>query len=110
MLNILYGVLLYLFYYDRVTIGWYDPPGNPLSAKALIHDLSMSMTAPGGEVYYGNGGNSYDTTNVNEQILINNPLKGMWKIKVFSKSLPNNGYQTFSIVITCGGKTFNSKK
>jgi hypothetical protein len=68
-----------------VTVGWYDPPGNPLAAKALIHDISMSMTAPGGEVHYGNGGSSYDTTNVNEQILIKSPVKeGMWKVNYFS--------------------------
>lgn len=94
----------------KITIGWYDPPGSALAAKALINDLSMSVTSPGGDaVYFGNGGGSYDKINVAEQIYIPKPVKGMWKVKVFADALPVKGYQKYSIVITCGGKTYNSK-
>lgn len=94
----------------KVTLSWYDPAGNPLAAKALIHDISMSMTAPDGALHYGNGGNKYDTTNVNEQLYIPKPAKGKWAVKVFAKALPKRGFQHCAIVITCGGKTFRSNK
>lgn len=94
----------------KITIGWYDPPGSALAARALINDISMSVSAPDSTVYYGNGGKGYDVINVNEQIYIPKPVVGLWKVKVFANALPKSGYQTFSIVITCGGKTFNSKQ
>ena len=51
----------------RATIAWYDPfveyNGN------LVHNLDLTVTAPSGEVYYGNG-NVYggDEVNPNEQV------------------------------------------
>ena len=84
---------------------WYDPPGSPLSSKALIHDISMSMTSPKGDIYYGNGGYSYDSRNVNEQIFIQSPLKGMWKVCEVVLKFPFALYYIFVYV----GKSVCSK-
>lgn len=42
------------------------------------------MAAPSGDIHFGNGGTGYDTVNVNEQITISNPVKGMWKVNPYT--------------------------
>jgi hypothetical protein len=65
----------------RVTISWYDPPGVSNSAKALIHDLDLVVFSPDrARKYLGNGGSSFDRLNNNEQVYVENPPQGLWKV------------------------------
>lgn len=38
----------------KVTLAWSDYPGSPAAAGGLVNDLDLSLTAPGGTVYYPN--------------------------------------------------------
>lgn len=56
------------------------------TGRALIHDLDLVATSPSGLAYYGNGNyngaknNKADTLNNVEQIVIQQPAKGNWKV------------------------------
>ena len=85
----------------RVTISWYDPPNvQGTTTAALVQNLDLSVTSPSGTTYWGNGGANADILNTNEQVYIDNPEEGDWRVQVSSQALPYAGYQKFSIVIT----------
>jgi hypothetical protein len=50
------------------------------TGKALIHDLDLLVTSPAGRTYYANGGNTIDTVNNVELIVVPGPAKGAWKV------------------------------
>ena len=91
----------------KITIAWYDPPASGKPAKALIHNLDLELKAPDGKRYYGNHGkrNKRDSENNNEQITIEEPIKGDWLVQVSTRSLPYSKSQKMAIVITCEGKS-----
>lgn len=92
----------------KVTVSWYDPPGiDGASTPALLHNLNLLVTSPSGQKYYGNNRNGFDTLNNNEQITVDNPTIGTWKVSVLSKSLPVTGSQKYSLVITSRGMVMN---
>eukprot|EP01041_Mallomonas_annulata_P002618 gene2618-5114_t len=84
----------------KATISWYDPPNTGTPAKALLHDLDLTVKSPSGVLYYGNGGSKPDTLNNNEKVFVKTPGAGTWNVVISSKSLPVGGVQKFSIVIT----------
>jgi hypothetical protein len=83
----------------KVMLYWTDAPGNPLSSKALINDLDLSV-AHGGNQYlpFVNNGEpaavtseatrNVDRNNNLEQIVITNPLPGTATISVRGFSVP----------------------
>ena len=77
--------------------------GSSASSKALVHDLDLLLVSPSGKQYFGNMGASADNVNVNEQIVVQSPVTGVWIVKVKSTSLPYSGVQKFSIAISAGG-------
>lgn len=88
----------------KITISWYDAPNvQGSTTDALVQNLDLSVTSPSGVKYYGNGGNSADTINNNEQIYIADPEAGDWRVSVTSRALPYAGYQKYSLVITSAG-------
>ena len=87
-------------------MAWYDPPPVGSPAKALINDIDIRVISPSRVRYYGNGKQSYDTVNNNEQVFVKKPEAGRWQIAVFANALPYSGSQLYSIVITCGGTIF----
>ena len=46
----------------------------------MVYAVTCGAGAGGRSSYYGNGGSGPDQVNVNEQIFINKPEKGAWKV------------------------------
>eukprot|EP01041_Mallomonas_annulata_P002728 gene2728-5374_t len=54
----------------KVTISWIDPANSSSAAKQLLHDIDLSAMDSNGRKYYGNGGDTYDSLNNVEMIII----------------------------------------
>ncbi|TWT45913.1 Serine protease AprX [Phycisphaerae bacterium RAS1] len=92
----------------KVTIAWDDPPGTPNVSPALVNDLDLVVTSPGGTRFYpwthgglANPAAAAVQTQENhldniEQVLVNNPQVGSWQIEVRGTAVPS-GPQPFSI-------------
>ncbi len=91
----------------RVTLVWTDYPGAENANPALVNDLNLEVTAPTGDVYLGNifennqskTGGASDTKNVEENVFVNDPASGTWKIRVKANNVPF-GPQHFALVMT----------
>ncbi|MGQ9699003.1 MAG: S8 family serine peptidase, partial [Armatimonadota bacterium] len=81
----------------RVTLAWSDYPAALQAAKQLVNDLDLSVTAPDGKVYPGNGG--ADRLNNVEGVDISNPAKGSYRITVTGANVPQ-GPQAFALVVS----------
>ncbi|MDI6711419.1 MAG: S-layer homology domain-containing protein [Bacillota bacterium] len=68
-----------------VTLAWTDPPAAPGAARALVNDLDLVVTGPGGRTWRGNDtenrGRRDDVNNV-ERVRIERPAPGTYKITV----------------------------
>jgi serine protease AprX len=83
----------------KVTMTYADPMGSPSAARARINDLTLKVTAPNGDVYWGNNGlgvgggmwsTSGGTANVVdtvENVFIQTPAAGVWTIEVSAPEL-----------------------
>jgi len=98
----------------RVTLNWIDPPGAASTAdddsqSDLINNLDLVLVAPDNSLRYpftgpgrGNetsnatatGPNNVDTV---EQVVVDNPPAGFWKVRVQGTSVPN-GPQNYALV------------
>ena len=90
----------------RATLSWFDPPSvQGSTTRALISDLDLCATSPGGAVLCGNtASSSRDRVNNNEKLFVASPQAGEWKVTVSANALPyGNGQQYFAIVITSQG-------
>lgn len=86
----------------RFTLTWADPPGVPGSSQARINDLSLRITAPNGDIFWGNAGlrqNNFsqtggnrDTINTVENVLIQNPVAGQWLIEVIADEINEDAH------------------
>jgi hypothetical protein len=78
----------------RATLVYSDRAGTTSSVLHRINDLSMRVTDPAGNFYWGNNGllasmtstaggvsNSKDTV---EQVILANPVAGIWKVEIFA--------------------------
>ena len=81
-----------------VTLAWTDYPGTVGAGKALVNDLDLEVTAPGGTQYKGNGGAAWDRLNNSERVVIQNPAAGTYQITVRGYNVPN-GPQPFALVV-----------
>lgn len=83
----------------KITMVYADPLGNPASQIATVNDLDLKVTAPDGTVYWGNvglgigegmwslpGGES-NTVDTVENVFIENPMTGVWRIEVTATAL-----------------------
>jgi hypothetical protein len=82
----------------RCMLSWIDPPATAEIEKALIHDLNLKVENPSGNIFYpwvlSHFPNSdsllspafrgIDTLNNQEQVTIDNPFSGRYKITVSS--------------------------
>lgn len=92
-----------------VTVVWTDYPGASGSGIALVNDLDVTVTAPGGATYRGNvfaggystTGGSADRRNVEECARIASPAIGNWTLTVTGYNIPH-GPQPFAVVINGG--------
>ncbi len=75
----------------KFVLAWNDYPGTLGASKALVNDLDLEVTAPDGTVYRGNNfapfaqgqslaGGTFDTTNVEEAVILKNAIAGDWKV------------------------------
>lgn len=95
-------------YQLKIMLYWPDVPAIPLSATALVNDLDLTVTEPGGTVHHpmildpsaggvnNNAVEGADHLNNIEQVLINNPGAGNYAIQVLGTSVPA-GPQPFDI-------------
>ncbi|HEX9341715.1 MAG TPA: S8 family serine peptidase [Thermoplasmata archaeon] len=92
----------------KFVLAWNDYPGTLGAAKTLINDLDLLVTAPDGTVYRGNNfapfaqgqslaGGTFDTTNVEEAVILKNAIAGDWKVRVIGSNVPV-GPQPFALV------------
>ena len=94
----------------KFVLTWNDYPGTIGATKALVNDLDLEVTAPDGTVYRGNHfapfaqgqslpGGIFDTTNVEEAVILRNAAAGDWSVRVIGSNIPV-GPQPFAFVAT----------
>src|SRR3989454_1273057 len=94
----------------KFVLTWNDYPGTIGAAKALVNDLDLQVTAPNGAVYRGNHfapfaqgqsltGGTFDTTNVEEAVILKTAIAGDWSVRVIGSNIPV-GPQPFALVAT----------
>ncbi len=97
----------------RATLVYPDPMAATVGAQARVNDLTLKVTAPTGEIYYGNNGmvptatsgaghlagahyttpggspNTYDTV---ENVAVAAPAPGLWTVEVIASQVVQDGY------------------
>jgi hypothetical protein len=81
----------------RATMVYTDPKGTVGSPVARINDLSMKVTAPNGNFYWGNSGltasnvslanGTPNTVDPVENVFITNPAAGTWTIQIYGDAI-----------------------
>lgn len=92
----------------EITLVWTDYPAASGAGIALVNDLDLVVTAPGGTQYKGNvyaGGQSTtggtpDRRNVEESVRLNNPPVGEYAISIQGFNVPRAEGQPFALVAT----------
>jgi hypothetical protein len=87
----------------RVTLVWSDYPASPVAAVALVNDLDLMLASPSGEAIYPNGSSSPDRINTVEQIIVQSPAAGTYRLTVSGYNAPF-GPQPLALIITVGGQ------
>jgi serine protease AprX len=93
----------------KATMVYRDPPGTPNSSVHRINDLSLRVTSPSGDMYWGNNGlleTMYSTTggvanevDTVENVFVQNPEQGMWTIEVFGMEVVAETHEeTFGVL------------
>ncbi len=114
----------------KLMLYWPDPPPTALSGRALVNDLDLELVSANGSVTLPL---VLDTTAANvtlparpgkdhlnnvEQIIVNNPPAGNYKIRVSGNGITQNGIQSYylnydllpdnaQLTFPYGGETFN---
>ncbi|MGE3181224.1 MAG: S8 family serine peptidase [Phycisphaerae bacterium] len=92
----------------KVTLAWDDAPAVPNVLVALVNDLDLRLIDPLGGVHYpwtldpanpaaGAVRTQPDHLNNIEQVVVDNPMEGAWRIEIVGTAIPV-GPQPFSIV------------
>lgn len=92
----------------EIVLVWTDYPATSGAGVALVNDLDLTVTAPGGAVYLGNvfsGGVSTtggvaDRRNVEEVVRLANPAVGSYTIEVRGHTVPQGALQPFALAST----------
>lgn len=93
----------------RFMLSWIDPPATAEMEKALIHDLDLKVEDPSGNIFYPwilshfpntdsllkPAFRGIDTLNNQEQVTIDNPFPGRYKIIVSSNAVGR--FQDFAV-------------
>jgi hypothetical protein len=95
----------------KITLAWDDPAASANASFTLVNDVDLWLVAPNGAIYYpwrldpNNPSQSatvnFDGTNNVEQVSINNPMPGQWKVIVYGWNIPV-APQSYSIVLSSG--------
>ena len=87
----------------KATLVYTDPKGNPnVQSQHRVNNLDLKVTAPGGTIYWGNNnmansswtssGGSADTKNTVENVFIQNPAAGAWKVEVIGTEIVQDSH------------------
>jgi serine protease AprX len=86
----------------KATLVYADPPGSPAAAEARINDLTLRVTDPSGQVYWGNNGlmnNNYSTpggtanhVDTVENVFVQNPASGLWVVEVIAEEINEDSH------------------
>lgn len=86
----------------RATMIFLDPAGNPAASEARVNDLTLRVTSPSGEVYWGNNGlrrypfsvpgGSANTIDTVENVWVGNPEAGTWQVEVIADEINEDGH------------------
>lgn len=89
----------------RITLAWSDPAAKPAAATALVNDLDLEVSGPGGtrlgNVFSGGWsqtGGSADRLNNLENVYLAAPTDGTYTVRVKGRDVPL-GPQTFALVM-----------
>jgi Subtilase family len=90
----------------RVTMAFHDAPAALMASYAPVNDLDLIVTSPTGETYLGNAfsggasikGGDRDPRNNVEQVLINNPAPGLWRVRVLAPAVNVGPRQSYAVV------------
>jgi hypothetical protein len=94
----------------HVTLAWTDPPAAANAAFAPINNLDLVVIPPDGNpAYLGNDfasgesvrGGSPDSLNNLEQVIVNEPVAGLWTVRVAGTGVNVNA-QGYALVVTGG--------
>jgi len=91
----------------KISLVWSDAPATSSSGLALVNNLNLRVTGPGGVVYLGNvfaggwsqAGGSADAVNNVECVYVQNPAAGLWTVEVIGANIPV-GPQPFALFIS----------
>ena len=100
----------------RVTLAWTDAPGAAGASRALVNNLDLKVTTPGGTTYLGNAfqsgasapGGIADIRNNIENVWLTQAEQGVFHVEVSATNLPGDGIpgddvltdQDFALVIS----------
>lgn len=86
----------------RATLVYRDPPGVPGASVHRINDLSLRVTAPNGQVYWGNNGLDFgnwsrpggvsNTIDTVENVFLETPSPGTWTIEVLGDEIVQDAH------------------
>ncbi|MBU1653075.1 hypothetical protein KKA00_12695, partial [bacterium] len=87
----------------KIVMVYADPPGNPaMQTQHRINDLTLKVTSPTNEVYWGNNGlyedpysmlgGSADDKNTEECVFIEAPQTGQWTIEISADEIIEDGH------------------
>jgi hypothetical protein len=86
----------------RLTLVYSDPAGLPSSSQQRINDLTLKVTSPSAEVYWGNwgllegnwsvAGGSPNTVDTVENVFIQNPESGVWIVEIIASEINDDGH------------------
>lgn len=91
----------------KIMLYWADVPGAPYALSALVNNLDLTVTAPGGTTHYplilnpapasvnSNAVEGVDNTNNIEQVVIDNPPAGNYTITVNGTSIPSGSQEYY---------------
>jgi hypothetical protein len=86
----------------RVTMIYNDPSGTTSATKHRINDLTLKVTSPSGQVFWGNnglsdgnesvaGGTANDLDTV-ENVFVTSPEGGVWTVEVIASEINQDGH------------------
>lgn len=84
------------------TLVYNDPDGMLGAEIHRVNDLDLIVEAPSGDVYYGNYGlyegnfsqlnGSPDAINTVENVIVKNPMPGLWKVRVRASEINQDSH------------------
>ncbi|MCX6339471.1 MAG: S8 family serine peptidase [Candidatus Aureabacteria bacterium] len=96
----------------RASLAWDDAAGSNVTIKKLVNDLDLTLVGPDSTVYYpwildpsnpsAAATQGEDTFNNQEQVVVQNPAEGSWKVCVRAREL-TDAPQSYSVVFPGAG-------